>query len=387
MNVFNNSNEVKYFDTLSHNFRNREDMIRLFLKSDFIFSNDSLNNHVYNSSLYICTPDKYRYVLENIVPIPPKSKWTLTTNGFILKESKKIFQKRHFNIEDFLKSVNSHLKLLGDKKIGVQLSGGLDSSLIIGILRHFGIEPVLVGMYNKRYEFRTERLIQNILKTNASEYTLINDDEHLPFTDLLNVPKHILPSATSIFYSGEEKMSQLFKKSKVDVVFNGMGLDSILCLSPNDDENRNQWYPFMFDDCWFSDYVYYPKNINFTPSIKSHFLLNIIWNMRYSQIEDNTKQWARNIFSNFLPDELVKFNYKSDHVGLLIDGIKSNINTIEYLFEFMYNKTRLFEFSKNEFKKLFRDYHLSDDNKIKIIFSRTSYAVWIYSLLKEPIHH
>lgn len=384
MDVFNNSNEVKYFDTLSRNFRNGEDIIRLFLKSDSITSNNSLINHAHNSSSYICTPDKYRYVVENIVPIPPKSKWIFTVNGFVLKEPKKIFQRRTFNIDDFLISVRRQLRLLRDKKIGVQLSGGLDSSLIIGILRHFGIEPVLIGMSNKRYEFRTERVIQDILKTNALECTLINDDEYLPFTDLLNVPKHVLPSATSIFYSGEEKMSQLFKKGKVDLVFNGMGLDSILCLSPNDNENRNHWYPFLFDDCWFSDVVYHPKNIHFTPSIKSHFLVNGIWNMRYSQVEDNTKQWARNIFNNFLPEELVKFNYKSDHVGLLIDGIKSNMDTIEYLFEFMYNKTRLLEFSKNEFKKLFNDYHLAEDNKIKIIFSRISYAVWIYSILKEP---
>lgn len=383
MEVLNNSNEVKYFDTLSHHFRDGDDIIRQFLKSNFTVSKDSLNNHSHNSSFYICTPDKYRCIIENIVPIPPKTKWTLTNNGFALKEPKNIFQKRPFNIDDFLKSVYGQLKLLRDKKIGVQLSGGLDSSLIIGILRHFGIEPVLVGMYNKRYEFRTERIVQKILVEKSSEYTLINDDKFLPFTDLLNVPKHILPSATSLFYSGEEKMSQLFKKSKVDVVFNGMGLDSILCLSPNDNENRNQWYPFMFDDCWFSDYVYNPKKIYFTPSIKSHFLVNVIWNMRYSQIEDNTKQWARNIFYNFLPEELVKFNYKSDHIGLLIDGIKSNINTIEYLFEFMYSKTKLLEFSKNEFKNLFTDYHLSDDERIKIIFSRTSYAVWIYSLLKK----
>ena len=273
-------------------------------------------------------------------------------------------------------------KLRG-KKIGVQLSGGLDSSLIISILRNFDIEPVLIGMYNNRYEFRTERIVQENLKKSALEYSLVCDDNFLPFTDLLNTPRHVLPNASSLFFSGELKMAQLFERSKVDIVFNGMGLDTILCLAPKDKESINQWHPFMFDDCWFRDYVYKPKNIYFTPAINSNFLVNTFWNLRWPLPEDNLKQWARYNFSNFLPKELTNFTYKADHAGLLIDGIKTNLLTIEYLFEFVYNETNLLEFSKDKFKKLFTNYHLSDDHKIKMILSMTSYAVWVYSLLKE----
>lgn len=382
MVVNNNSKEIKYFDTFTYYFRSEEEIINMLSEVNFIFSKESLDNHIQNSSLYIYTPDKYRSVVKNIVPIPPKSSWTLNKHRFIIKEKETLFQKRDTNNIDLLKLVSRQLTRLRSKKIGVQLSGGLDSSLIIGILRHFGIEPVLIGMYNKRYEFRTERIVQEILKTGALEYNLKSDEDFLPFTDLLNIPKHVLPNASSLFYSGEEKMAQLFEKSKVDLVFNGMGLDTILCLSPNDKENRSQWYPFMFDDCWFRDYVYKPKNIYFTPAINSPLLVNTIWNLRRSLSEDNTKQWARNNFSDFLPVELTRFNYKADHAGLLIDGIKSNILTIKYLFEFVYNKTKLLFFSKNEFEKLFNNYHLHDDNNIKIILSRTSYAVWMYSLFR-----
>ena len=65
---------------------------------------------------------------------------------------------------------------LKNKKFGVQLSGGLDSSLIIGILRNVGIEPVLIGLSNDRYEFRTERIIQEILLDGLSNNQLISDD-------------------------------------------------------------------------------------------------------------------------------------------------------------------------------------------------------------------
>lgn len=382
MIVFNNTNEIKYFDIFTLKFRSEDEIISIISELNFKFTKESLNNHIQNSSFYIYTPDKYLPVVENIVPIPPKSSWSLTTNGFINKEVKTVFKTRFFSNADFLSLVNRQLNKLRDKKIGVQLSGGLDSSLIIGILRHCGFEPVLIGMCNNRYEFRTERIVQDILKKVGTKNILISDDNFLPFTDLLNVPKHALPNASSIFYSGEDKMAMLFEENKVDLVFNGMGLDTILCMSPNDIENRNQWYPFMFDDCWFRDYVYKPKNIFFTPAIKSPLLVNCIWNMRATHSEDNTKQWARNNFSNFLPIELSNFNYKADHAGLLIDGIKSNLQTINYLFEFVHNKTKFLEFSKNEFEKLFANYHLSDDNKIKLILSRTSYAVWMHSLYR-----
>jgi len=383
MVINNNSDEIKYFDTYTKYFRSEAEIINMLSVEDSIFSKESLDNHIKNSSLYVYTPDKYYSVLNNIVPIPPKSSWLFNTKGFVINKQEYLFKKRDAKISDILTLVSRQLSKLRGKKIGVQLSGGLDSSLIISILRNFDIEPVLIGMYNNRYEFRTERIVQENLKKSALEYSLVCDDNFLPFTDLLNTPRHVLPNASSLFFSGELKMAQLFERSKVDIVFNGMGLDTILCLAPKDKESINQWHPFMFDDCWFRDYVYKPKNIYFTPAINSNFLVNTFWNLRWPLPEDNLKQWARYNFSNFLPKELTNFTYKADHAGLLIDGIKTNLLTIEYLFEFVYNETNLLEFSKDKFKKLFTNYHLSDDHKIKMILSMTSYAVWVYSLLKE----
>jgi len=70
---------------------------------------------------------------------------------------------------------------------------------------------------------------------------------------------------------------------------------------------------------------------------------------------------------------------------LLIDGIKSNFKTLEYLYEFAFENTKCSEFSKDEFLTLFKNCHLNDDKKIKLILSRTSYAVWLYSLFKDKM--
>lgn len=378
MRIDNETNEIKYFNTSTSKFESESEIFDIIKNVDIDFFQNSIKSHEQNSSLYTFTPENYEPIIKNIIPIPPKSSWTICKNKTVRNESTNIFYKKKSN-DNLLTSIKRQLKKIEGKKIGVQLSGGLDSSLIIGVLRHLDIEPVLVGMYNDRYEFRTERVIQNILHNGSNTNILIRDDDYLPFSELCNIPKHIFPNSSSLFFSSENKMAQIFEENKVDIVFNGMGLDTIFCLSPYDMNYKSQWYPYMFDNGWFHDYVYKPKSINFTSAVNNYSIVNIIWNLRHEEKEDNEKIWARNYFSDFLPPELVKFRYKSDHAGLLIDGISRNYECIKNLFEFAYNKTKYKGFSYKEFLVLFNNYHLNDDTKIKLILARTSYAVWLYS--------
>lgn len=384
MIIKNLTHSTKYLDLSNFTLKTEKETTYQVSRINNFNFRESVNAHEQNSALYSYTPDIYHPVINNIVAIPPKSSWSFSSNFVSLNETTGLFKKRAFNLNDLTTNIIRLIHPLKNKKFGVQLSGGLDSSLIIGILRHVGIEPVLIGMSNDRYEFRTERIIQEILLDGSSNNQLISDDDYLPFSELLNIPKHPLPNSSSIFYSSENKMAQLFAEQRVDIVLNGMGLDTILCLSPNS-KFRKQWYPFMFDNGWFRDFVYQPKGLNFSTAINSPSLINIIWNLRNKEEEDNSKEWARKHFSDFLPNELVNFRYKADHAGLLIDGIKSNFKTLEYLYELTFEKTKCSEFSKDEFVNLFKNYHLNDDRKIKLILSRTSYAVWLYSLFKDKM--
>jgi hypothetical protein len=383
MIVNNNECAIKYFDISCAKFKTEKDIIEAISKDISVFNDESCINHEQNSSIYNYLPDVYKPVLKNIFPIPSKSSWSFSNENFLIRERPALFRLREFKKKDLILKLNKYIDVLKNKNIGVQLSGGLDSSLLIGVLKQLGIQPTLIGMFNSRYEFRTERIIQEIIKENTKKAILINDDNFLPFSDLLNVPIHPIPNPSSLFYSSENKMAELFLKNNVDIVFNGMGLDTILCLSPRIQEHRDQWHPFMFDNCWFQEYVYKPKNIFFTPAVNRVPIVNFIWNARINSSEDNSKKWARNYFSEFLPKELVNFSYKADHAGLLIDGITSNFDVIEYLFSFVYEKTKLNAFSQNQFIKLFRDYHLDEDIKTKLILSRTSFAVWIHSCIHQ----
>jgi hypothetical protein len=124
-------------------------------------------------------------------------------------------------------------------------------------------------------------------------------------------------------------------------------------------------------------------SIKFMSGAYSNELVNILWNLRQGLKEDNDKSWARDFFSRFIPEKLVKYRYKADHAGLLIDGIETSFQEIKNIFEIAYSKTNIERFSINQFKILFNNYHRNNDHQIKLILSRVSYAVWINSLMKN----
>jgi hypothetical protein len=367
---------------------NKKEM-KLVNQLDFSISNH-LNNavltfHEQNSNNYIYRPDEYYNVIEDIVPIPAKTSWNYT-GDFSYIENSNLFKNRNVDIQFFLSRVEKYVNVLKNKKISVQLSGGLDSSLIIGILKHFGINPILIGMRNDRYEFRTERIIQDEISENIASAIFINDEDYLPFSRLFEVPPHFLPNPSSIFYSSEMAMADKCKEKGIEIVFNGMGLDSILCLEANK-LNTKYWHPWMYDNNWFYEYIYSPLGIQFKSGAYSNELVNIIWNLRQGLNEDNDKRWARDFFSGFIPEKLVKYRYKADHAGLLIDGIANSFEEIKNIFEIAYVKTNIERFSNNQFKVLFNNYHRNDDQQIKLILSRVSYAVWINSLMKNELKY
>lgn len=344
-------------------------------------NNVGLTYHEKNSNNYIYRPDEYYNVIEDIVPIPAKTSWNYTSD-FNYIENLDLFKNRNVDLKFFLSKVEKYINVLKNKKISVQLSGGLDSSLIIGILKHFEINPILIGMRNERYEFRTERIIQDEISEKISSAILINDDDYLPFSRLFEVPPHFLPNTSSIFYSSEMAMADKCKENGIEIVFNGMGLDSILCLEANI-LNAKFWHPWMYDNNWFNENIYSPLGIKFMSGAYSNELVNIIWNLRQGLKEDNDKRWARDFFSRFIPEKLVKYRYKADHAGLLIDGIETSFQEIKNIFEIAYSKTNIERFSINQFKILFNNYHRNNDHQIKLILSRVSYAVWINSLMKN----
>jgi hypothetical protein len=118
-------------------------------------------------------------VLPDLVPLEAGQRW----NHLEKRIEEKLLHPQLLNsgLEDFLCKSQAFFEKFRNKHIAVQLSGGVDSSLIIGLLSFFGIKFSLIGYYNRRYEFRTESYIQKILAESCDDVILINYEYNLPY--------------------------------------------------------------------------------------------------------------------------------------------------------------------------------------------------------------
>jgi hypothetical protein len=133
------------------------------------------SNHEGNVILGPLNRSAWLPVLANYLPIEPGQKWIPQSRSVV--ECNVNAKKGEKYLSDFLDITETFFKRFEGKHIGVQLSGGMDSSLIIGLLKHFGIPYSLVGMSSERYEFRTEKWIQQKLSTDAKSSKLISFED------------------------------------------------------------------------------------------------------------------------------------------------------------------------------------------------------------------
>lgn len=349
--------------------------------NDSMFDNFFLENFEYNTIKGDLRRNEWKPIFEDFHLIMPGMKWN--SSKFMLEDPCYIPQKFNSSLNDFLKAAENIFSKYKNEKIGVQLSGGMDSSLIIGLLKHFKIPFFLIGMQTGRYEFRTEKYIQEILKSYAIKNTLIDYELHLPFNELENLPFHNYPDLLVINYSSDKSMAKECEKLGVSVLFSGDGGDTVFSepmpLNPND----CTWLPQTFINSWSIEYVYSSHGVKLVPFYAELEILDVIYNLRVGQGEDNLKIWARNYFKEFLPKELVDYAYCADFWGLYVDGLHKAIPTIKKLFERAYKFTSHYYFSEKEFDKIFsQDLFRPQKEMYQKIESRVAFAAWLYSIPK-----
>jgi len=347
-----------------------------------------LMSHEQNISRYVDRPDQYKEVLLGIVPIPPRSKWLYDGKAFFLNNNSSIHKSQQSNISDLLSSTKRLLKTIKKKGIAIELSGGLDTSIAIGLLYYHGIEPLLIGMKSNRYEFRTEAKIQEIYCKKFSNSHLFSMEDTLPYTDLLNTPIHQLPSSSSLFYAHANPIAKLCMEKGIKIVLTGMGFDALLCDSPYIDghyKHPDSWFSCLLDDNWFNEYVYKTFDVNCKSAACSNIIIQTIWSMRQGQGEDIKKWWARKTFADFLPRELVQFAYKANHNGNYIDGMRNATEEIRTIFITTYDITRFEEFNKRSMNNLIDNILKHNDKQSKTFLGWVSFANWIYGLARDNI--
>jgi hypothetical protein len=341
--------------------------------------------HTKNMSNFVVRPDRYSEVMPGITPIPPRSRWSRAGKQWIPFSEINYQPLPNKTIEDVLHVSRRILRLVDSKAIAIELSGGLDTSIIIGLLESFGIRPLLVGTKNDNYEFRTERQIQGLYEKSMDSVLLCNQ-ACLPFSKLDNCPSHQLPSSTSIFYSHAAAIAGVCLQKQRRVLFNGMGFDGFLCdYIPNEFSASisDLWSPWALDDNWFNEYVYTRCGISYNSGAASRYLMRIIVSMRAGKGEDLQKRWARKAFERYLPSELAQYTYKGDNCGPFIEGFLGSEETIRKIFKEAYRITKSPIFTESVVESFAASVHKNDDVTDKMILSRVSLATWIYGLARD----
>ena len=321
-------------------------------------------------------------VIENILPVH---------RGMVWDENKKCLTDPFFKPQlqtvgnnDFLHAVENFFNMFKGKHIGIHLSGGLDSSIIIALLKHFNIPFSLVGMTSTRYEFRTEKHIQQILAHWGNKAVLIDYEDYLPLSQLEKVPPHQHPEMLSMNYHASKAMAIECQKMGIEVLFTGNGGDNVFADAVPSNPQECIWLPQVFMDNWLDDFAYAPYGIEVVPFYADSGIMNTIYNLRLGKGEDNSKLWARQFFKDYLPHELVNYTYCADFWGLYIDGLQDAIPTVRKLFEQAYDLTQNPYFSRQKTDELLSQDLLNAHKPMyQAIESRISLAVWLNSLVEN----
>ncbi len=342
-----------------------------------------IENRIYNNHIGEMRQPEWKKIFPHMHPIYPGFRWR--NEQQILEP---ITYKPKIHAVDkslFYTKVEEYFHKYDNKIIGVHLSGGLDSSIIICLLKNFNIPYIPIGMKCARYEFRTEQRIQHILADASGNADLYNIEDYPFYSDLNNIVKHQIPDSYITDYAMSCKLADRFAERGVDVVFTGQGGDTILV-----DEISNTTLKTgfnignEFDLPWPNDLIYKPRGIELISFYAEPLIIDMIASLRFGQKEDVPKWWARHFFADILPPELSNYCYSADFMGLAISGLANAQATINLLFEESYDITHNVIFSPQNTEKLMNiDLYSMEREQYIDYCGLISLAVWYHSLFRE----
>lgn len=341
-----------------------------------------LDDFLYNETLLPSQIHLQRSLFPMIHQVMPGVIYDSQANRFSLDLYQP--QKRFFNENDFLDIAENFFLSLKAKKIGVHLSGGLDSSLIMALLRELNIPFVPIGLVSETFEFRTERIIQEKLIEWGEDGLLISMEEYPFYSNLKNIPKHQIPCSIFKSYSGSKALAEAFKERGCDVVLSGQGGDSLFVEAIKDLKDLRFNIGDEFLNGEEGDLIYRPLGLRLESFYADKNVIEFISNVRIGEKEDPLKLWARRYFKSLLITELSEFGYAADFFAMTKWGLHESIPIIKELFEECYDLTHIENFSPNKTKSFIEQDIFSFEYPDYVRFcSLLSVAIWYHSLMKK----
>jgi len=381
--IVNNTNELKYYDIRS----------RILLPAaDALFP-----KRINASDLDLCLKNglfTFRRTTESylpvagVIPIPSRTTWSLSDGEANYERSLGIKRLNKLSSTERIdRLARRYTNFIEGEKVAIELSGGLDTALIIEIVKRQGIKLSYVGFTSDRYEFRTERAIQNYYLENSDDNNMIDYAECPAFASLTNTPLHPFPTADSLYHARHSKIIEATKSLGAKILLNGNAGDSLLC---HGFEHVTSWVPKGYDqwsltDTWTVDTMFAPRGVSYLCPFAFEPVIRNMIGMRKGFPEDSMKLWARKTFSNILPYQLSKFAYKANHDCWVADGLRDAISDINTVVNTAFEITKHPELnSKSMIKTAANYFHAPEKEKHQFLL-KLSFAVWLYGFVRENL--
>lgn len=240
----------------------------------------SIDNRLYNDKLGEMHITEWRELFPGITPIMPGFVCN-SVSGQIGEQRYLPKRRENLTLPDFLATSERFFGRYEGRKIGVHLSGGLDSSLIICLLHHFGIPFNLYGKVNDRYEFRTERRVQEVLAPLGERTCFVHLEEH-PFFSLLDqFPFHQIPDSYIKSYDSASMIAEEAKRDGVEVILGGQGADTLF-VDPIPTEAGTLSFNLgnEFTVPWEEDLIYRPRGVELVSFYADPDIIDAICSLR-----------------------------------------------------------------------------------------------------------
>ena len=274
------------------------------------------------------------------------------------------------------------------KRIAVEASGGIDSSLIVSYLSDHKAENHYFGVAAQfpYYEARYERVFRNTLSENFNIKILENSGcNFLAYSLLDEVEYHSEPAWDSVGYGSLISLYNITQQYEAKALYSGHAADYVFCLNPNnfpqvqnfqlDNESKKFFRGFLSEKlkaCAIELSKEYRENYNFfggdsswllaclepnyfnkylkrkngdfyrgSPFISKEFLSAIHYVSKNFRLHEHSvqKPIAYYLFSDKLPECFWKRKGKLDHSGLQYRGARifrgSLLSLIQEQIEFL----------------------------------------------------
>lgn len=378
----NESNRIVYYNAYSNKIIDEDEALNQALSS----KSEDYFNFLSNGLNTLRSPSSYKY-FNGLAALPPQTTIKIDIENYQIIENipqyKICPEFRLIHLKNEIKSV---LKKYSGKKIGVELSGGLDSSLVIEALLASNIDPILIGFCSDSFEFRTERTIQNYYKKKVSDSILLKYEDNFAFDNLKETPAHPIPVCESHFFQRHKTVALTAKKMGVDILFTGEAGDQIFGLPINNLSNETiptEFGYWCLAEHWSNQYVYEDYEIQYISGLALDAIPSIILSLRNGHKSDPMKLWARNTFKDCLPRELSCYAYTAFHDSWVGTGLIHASNSIAEISELAYSKYKISALKPDTMKNSAKTYGTFNEEERKYFLSNLAFVSWHFVLINK----